>query len=612
MIDNREDYLGIKVHTEDPEYINDFSKKLLGDFYLKEGLTIPQAFAKTAVAFCYGDYELAQRIYDYVYKGWFMYASPVLSNAPSGEWIKSVTRDVKTWDKEYTWVGEKRKDMPISCFALYIDDSLEGQFNSNRELSGLSVAGGGVGMHSSIRAVSDKSPGPIPYLKTMDAIIGYYKQSSVRRGACAAYLDIDHPDILEHIKFRIPTGGDSARKSDNRKQYHNAVNVTQKFIDAVLEDKDFDLKCPHSGEVHETVKARDLWEELLDTRALTGEPYIFKIDTANAALPQTQKDLGLKINGSNICIEIALPTNKDRTFVCCLSSSNLAKWEEWKDTNMIADLTRFLDNTIQYFIDNGNDELRRAIYSAKKERAIGIGAMGLHTLYQSKGLPFSSEKAFALNKEIFKRIKEDAVKESKLLAIERGEPDDMVGSGMRNSALLALAPNSNSGVILNVSPSIEMYSGVAYSHSTRAGTHLVKNPFFEQVMEKVNTDKVWQQEQWKSIISEKGSVQHLDWLSVEDKAVFRVAVEEDQNVIVDQADDRQQSVCQSQSLNLFFPSGVDAGYFNRVHLNAMRKKYLKSLYYCRMNREVSADTVKDVQRKALVDYDGGDCAACEA
>ena len=596
-------YLGIEVHKQNPAYINDFSSKLLGDFYLKEGVTVPEAFAKTATAFCYGDYELAQRIYDYVYNGWMMYASPILSNSPKGEWI--------TEDGKPVWKGEIRKDMPISCFALFIDDSLDGQFEANKELATLSVAGGGVGMHSTIRAVSDKSPGPIPYLKTMDALIGYYKQSSVRRGACAAYLDVDHPDIIEHIKFRMPTGGDSARKSDNRKQYHNAVNITQKFIDAVLDDDDFELKCPHSGEVKEVIKARELWEEILDTRTLTGEPYLFKIDTANAALPQTQKDQGLQIHGSNICVEISLPTNKDRTFVCCLSSFNLEKYDEWKNSRIVEDLVRYLDNVIEYFITNAPDDLAKAKYSAMKERALGVGTMGLHSLYMSKGLAFDSKEAADLNNEIYETIQLRAKSESRVLAKERGEPDDMKGSGLRNSALIALAPNSNSGVILNVSPSIEPYSGIAYSHSTRAGTHLVKNPYFEQVLNDYSEDLVWQEKQWQSVIKAKGSVQHLEWLTPEQKEVFKTAVEIDQNVLVDQADDRQRFVCQSQSLNLFFPAGVDAGEFNRVHLNALRKKYLKSLYYCRMNREVSADTVKEIKRNALVDYDG-DCKACEA
>ncbi|AUR86242.1 ribonucleotide reductase barrel domain [Vibrio phage 1.084.O._10N.261.49.F5] len=603
-------HLGINVDKKDPEYINDFSKALLDGFYVRSGETVPEALARAATAFCYGDYELAQRIYDYAYKGWFMFASPILSNAPKGSWVKKKTSS--DW-KTHKWEGESNNSMPISCFALYIDDTLKGQFEANTELSALSVAGGGVGLHNGIRASSDKASGVIPYAKTMDALIGYYKQGKVRRGACAMYMDVNHPDIIEHIKFRIPTGGDSARKADNRKQYHNAVNITQDFIDKVNKDQMFDLVCPHSGEVRDTVRARDLWETILETRVLTGEPYLFKIDTANTTLPLEQKSKGLEIKGSNICIEICLPTNKDRSFVCCLSSTNIAKYHEWKHTGMVKDLVRFLDNVLEYYIENAPDELFRSVYSAKMERAIGIGAMGLHTLYQQEGLPFDSKLAAQLNKEIFENLKSSALEGTLELGKERGEPSDMVGSGKRNSNLLAVAPNSNNSIILGVSASIEPINTNAYSHSTRAGTFLVKNKNLEKVLRKHNNEDVWIENIFASINKQKGSVQHLDFLTQEEKNLFKTAVEIDQNVLVDQADDRAKEICQSQSLNLFFPKGVDEGYMNRVHLNAMNKKYLKSLYYCRMNREVSSDTVKDIQRNALKDFESdSECTACHA
>lgn len=607
-------YLGILVDSKDPEYINDFSRALLDGFYIRKDETIPEALARAATAFCYGDYELAQRIYDYAYKGWFMFASPVLSNAPRGEWIKG---ESKVGWKSYNWVGEKKKDMPISCFALYVDDSLDGQFEANTELSALSVAGGGVGLHNGIRATSEKAPGPIPYMKTMDALIGYYKQSNVRRGACAMYMDIDHPDIIEHIKFRIPTGGDSARKADNRKQFHNAVNITQKFIDAVDNDSDFELKCPHSGEVREVVKARELWETILETRVLTGEPYLFKIDTANEFLPESQKKKGLKVQGSNICIEICLPTDRDRSFVCCLSSTNLAKFFEWKNSSMVEDLTKFLDNVIEYYIENAPAALKKSVFSAEMERAVGIGAMGLHTLYQDLGYSFDDERAYKLNKEIFELIQTKAKQSSRKLAEERGEPEDMKGTGLRNSNLIAVAPNSNNSIVLGVSASIEPINTNAYSHSTRAGTFLVKNPQLEFILsvykEDLGESESWLENVWTSIIKSNGSVQHLDFMIEEHKNLFKTAVEIDQHVLVEQADERAPYICQSQSLNLFFPKGVDEGYMNKVHLNALRRKNLKSLYYCRMNREVSSDTVKQVDRNALKDFEtASDCKACEA
>lgn len=608
------EYLGITIYKEDPEYINDFSRALLDGFYIREDETISEALARAATAFCYGDYELAQRIYEYAYKGWFMFASPVLSNAPRGKWV---LKDKPEGWKTHTWLGEKKKDMPISCFALYVDDSLDGQFEANTELSALSVAGGGVGLHNGIRATSEKAPGPIPYMKTMDALIGYYKQSNVRRGACAMYLDVNHPDIVEHIKFRIPTGGDSARKADNRKQFHNAVNITEEFINAVDNDLDFELKCPHSGEVKEIVKARELWETILETRILTGEPYLFKIDTANEFLPESQKKKGLKIQGSNICIEICLPTNKERSFVCCLSSTNLAKYFEWKDSSMVEDLTKFLDNVLEYYIENAPAALKKSVYSAKCERAIGIGAMGLHTLYQKMGYSFDDEQAYILNKEMFKLIQEKAKNSSRLLAKERGEPEDMVGTGLRNSNLIAVAPNSNNSIVLGVSASIEPINTNAYSHSTRAGTFLVKNSKLEEVLieykESLGEDESWVNNIWSNIVKSNGSVQHLDFMSDEHKNLFKTAVEINQHVLVEQAEERAPYICQSQSLNLFFPKGVDQAYMNKVHLHAMRCKNLKSLYYCRMNREVSSDTVKDVSRDALKDFENpSDCKACEA
>ena len=605
-----------------PDYINDFSMALLDGFYLLEGETFDDAIARAAEAFCFGDYALAQRVYEAAWNGWFMFASPILSNAPKGSWSIDVS---DAWKEDglltNAFVGEHTKAMPISCFSMYIPDTIDGQMDANKELAALSVAGGGVGLHNGIRATSNKAPGPIPYMKTMDGLIGYYQQSKNRRGACSYYMDVSHPDIIEHIRFRVPSGGDSARKSDNRTQFHSAVNITDDFIEAVLADSDFDLVCPHTKEVRETVPARMIWEEILETRALTGEPYLFKIDTANKVLPKSQKKLGLKINGSNICSEITLPTSEDRTFVCCLSSLNLEKYDEWADTTLVADLIRYLDNVIQYFIEQAPDALSKAAYSAERERALGLGTMGWHYYLQSKGIPFEGGgfgSAVQETHRIFSSIKEQAVAESEKLAFERGEAPDMIGTGRRNSHLMAIAPNANNSVIVGTSASIEPVSGNTYAHSTRAGTFVVKNPYLDRLLysyaesEKEDADsrQVWIEEQWRDIIAHDGSVQHLDFLTIEEKEVFKTAFEIDQHWLIEQADARQQYVCQSQSLNIFFPAGVDRTYFNSVHLKAMTAEYVKGLYYSRMKRGVNADVVKKIERKVIEDWSGDDCISC--
>jgi len=588
------DYLGINIHKEDPAYVNEFSKSLFSGFYLREGETIPEALARASVAFSAGDNDLAQRIYDAAYKGWFMFASPILSNAPLP--------------------GEKVRGMPISCFLQYIGDSIKSQVAATSEMAHLSVLGGGDGLHNGIRATSDKAPGPIPYMKTLDATIGYYQQGRTRRGACAYYMDVDHPSIIEHIKFRIP-GGDSSRKATNVKQFHTGVNVSQAFINAIEEDMPWELICPHTKEVKEVVKARDIWETILETRALTGEPYIFKIDTANEAMPQSQKDKGLRINGSNICIEITLPTSEERTAVCCLSSLNVELYDEWKDTSLVADLTEYLDNVLSYFISHAPPELSKAIFSASQERAIGIGTMGWHYYLQRKGIAWETggvHSAVQHSHKIYSDIKEKAKVASYFLGSERGEAPDMVGTGLRNSNLLAIAPNSNNAVLLQTSPSIEPISSNAYSHTTRAGTFLVKNKYLAKFLEAHAEFKEegWLRDQWDSIIKEEGSVQHLSYLTDMERALFKTAKEIDQHWIIELAENRQKYICQSQSLNLFFVSGCDRGYMNSVHMKALRSPSIKSLYYCRMSKESGADIVREVERKALKDWNTEECVSC--
>jgi ribonucleoside-diphosphate reductase alpha chain len=297
----KKSYSGILINTDNPQYITEFSQTLLEGFYKRDDETISEALARPAVAYCYGDYELAQRIYDYVYSGWFMYASPILSNAPKGRWLDDKSKEgAHYWYKSLFIPEEKPQGQPISCFAFEVPDTAKGQVDTLQELATLSMAGGGTGAHMSIRAIGGKAVGVIPYEKVMDSCIAYFRQGGTRKGAIAAYLNVDHPDIIEHIRFR-KAGGDTKRKSDNRQQFHSAVNITDAFIKAVEEDSTYELKCPHSGKVFETLSARTVWEDILETRALTGEPYLLKIDAANRLVPETQKAIGLKVLGSNLC-----------------------------------------------------------------------------------------------------------------------------------------------------------------------------------------------------------------------------------------------------------------------------------------------------------------------
>lgn len=590
-LDLEEEYLGIKIDRTKDNKLSEQARKLLKDYYqLKEETSAQQSYARAAVAYSYGDMDLAQRIYDYVSEGWFMFASPVLSNAPLP--------------------GAKVKSLPISCFLTYVPDSLEGLIDHSAELRWLSVKGGGVGGHwSAVRAVSEKAPGPMPFLHTVDADMTAYRQGRTRKGSYAAYMDISHPDIIEFVNMRIPTG-DVNRKNLN---LHHAVNVTDSFMRAVERDEVWDLVDPDDRTVRDSMRARKLWELLLETRYRTGEPYLNFIDTANRALPQTMKDKGLRIHGSNLCNEIHLPTSEDRTAVCCLSSVNLEKYDEWSKTPMIRDLIRFLDNVLQFFIDNAGDEISRARYSAQQERSLGLGAMGWHSYLNRHRIPFDSEDADKKNVEVFEHIKTQAVKETEKLAEERGECPDMEGTGRRNSHLLAIAPNANSSIIVSTSPSIEPLKANAYTHRTRAGSHLVKNIYLEEELEKVGKND---QTTWSSIITNGGSVQHLDFLSDEVKDVFRTAIEIDQDAIVRQGGHRQEFLCQGQSLNVFFPSGADRGSLHKVHYNAW-KYGCKGLYYLRTETSNKAENVSiKVKREALKDYESQamsqeECVACQ-
>lgn len=586
----------IKIKTERDDLLKEYAVGMLKDFYMLPSETSPQeAYARASTAWSTFsgelDKDLAARLYEYVSKKWFMFASPVLSNAPNKK-------------------GEG-KGMPISCFLTYVPDTLDGLISHSSELRWLSVMGGGVGGHwSDVRTVSDIAPGPIPFLHTVDADMIAYRQGRTRKGSYAAYLDVSHPDIIEFLNIRIPTG-DVQRKALN---LHNAINISDEFMQAVVSNENFDLRNPKDNVVKESVNARKLWERIIEVRFRTGEPYLNFIDTANNALPDHLKELGLKIHGSNLCNEIHLPTNAERTAVCCLSSLNLEYYDEWKETTIVRDLIRMLDNVLEFFINNAPDSISRARYSAQRERSIGLGAMGFHSLLQKHGVAWESTTASEINRVVFESIRSEADKETRLLAEQRGECDDGVGTGRRNSHLLAIAPNASSGVILSTSPSIEPSKANAYTHRTRAGSFLVKNKYLDELLTSKGENN---ESNWTSIITNKGSVQHLPFLTEGEKAIFKTAQELDQNWVVQHAADRQKFICQGQSVNLFFPAGVDKSYVNKVHLKAW-KEGLKGLYYLRTEAKSRAENVSEkVERVALQDdtrtivYGKKNCPYCQ-
>ena len=586
----KKQYCNIKIDTDRDQNFTEQAQKLLKDYYCLKDEPSPQyALARASNAYCYGDKKLAQRIYDYASQGWFMFASPVLSNAPLP--------------------GKKAKALPISCFLTYVPDSLEGLIDHTSELRWLSVKGGGVGGHwSNVRSVSDVAPGPIPFLHTVDADMIAYRQGKTRKGSYAAYIDVSHPDIMEFLTLRIPTG-DIGRKTLN---LHNAVNVTDKFMNAVKKDLDWHLIDPNDDTIRETMKARKLWEQILEVRFRTGEPYVNFIDTANKHMPESLKEKGLKIHGSNLCNEIHLPTNEERTAVCCLSSLNLEKYDEFKDTTIVRDLITFLDNVLQFFVDNAGDEISRARYSAQQERSLGLGAMGYHSYLQKHMIPF--EKSGRINKQIFSWMRSEADAQTLILGKEKGEAPAMKGTGRRNAHCLAIAPNANSSMIVGTSPSIEPNKANAYTHRTRAGSHLIKNKYLEKILieNKMNTPEVW-----TGIVTNNGSVDHLEFLDDEQKEVFKTAVELDQMRLVELGGQRQVYLDQGQSLNLFFPAGASKKYVQSVHMRAWETE-CKGLYYLRTEVSKRAENIaQKVVLDKLKDYsdikkEEEECLACQA
>ena len=592
----RSEYLGITIDRSRDKDMTPQALELVKGYYLRGKEKSPQeAYARACVAYSAGDLYLAQRLYDAVSNGYFMFSSPILSNAPMP--------------------GEQAKGLPISCFLSYVPDTLEGLIEHQSELAWLSVKGGGVGGHwSDVRAVSDKAPSPIPFIKVADSAMTAYKQGQTRKGSYAAYMDISHPDVVEFLNIRIPTGGDSNRKCFN---LNNALNITDDFVDAVISGSQWNLVDPHDNSVRDSVDAREMWERIIETRFRTGEPYLNFIDEANRKLPQELKNAGLNIKGSNLCNEIHLPTNENRTAVCCLSSVNLETFTEWKDTSLVCDLITMLDNVLTCFIDDAPlKEMRKSINSASMERSLGLGAMGFHSYLQKNKIPWESATAVGHNLKMFKLIKEQAVAATKALAEVRPEYLDGKGSGRRNSHLLAIAPNANSGMILGTSPSIEPIKSNSFVHKTRIGSHLIKNKHLAKVLEehrlRLGKDEEWLTKEWRNIGHHEGSVQQLDYLTDWEKDVFKTAFELDQMWVVQHAADRQPQICQGQSVNLFFPAGSDKNYVSQVHLKAWKSK-LKGLYYLRTSATSSAENVgQQVTRVALKDFmEESECLACQ-
>jgi ribonucleoside-diphosphate reductase alpha chain len=493
------------------------------------------------------------------------------------------------------------------------------------------MLGGGVGIGFGIRSADDKSTGVMPHLKMYDASSLAYRQGRTRRGSYAAYLSIDHPDIINFLEMRKPTGDQNMRTLN----MHHGINIPDRFMEIIEQcmiDPNFDdswpLVDPASNEVRETVSAKDLWQKILEMRMMTGEPYLHFIDESNRKMPQHLKDLGLKINQSNLCSEIILPTNEKRTAVCCLSSLNLEYYDDWKDDALfLKDVAEMLDNVLDYFISHAPSSISRAKYSAKRERSIGVGALGFHAYLQRNNIPWESSLAVGRNKQMFTNIRGKLDAANKVLGLERGEAPDAVGTGNRFSHLMAIAPNASSSILMgNTSPSIEPYRANAYRQDTLSGSHLNKNRWLDKVIMKhldpndsALTPKGEQEyaDIWSSIIANDGSVQHLDWMDEWTKDVFKTSMEIDQRWVVQHAADRQEFIDQAQSLNVFFRPDSHIKYIHAVHFMAWKQK-LKTMYYCRSDKIAKADKVsKRIEREIIKEInlhdltEGNECLACE-
>lgn len=588
----------IKVDYSRDNLLTDFGKATLTDRYLLENEDYQTMFVRVACAFA-DDQSHAQRIYDYMSKLWFLPATPILSN------------------------GGAERGLPISCFLNSVDDSLTGIVDTWNENVWLASNGGGIGTYwGNVRSIGEavgragKTSGIIPFIRVMDSLTLAISQGSLRRGSAAIYLDIHHPEIEEFLEIRKPSG-DFNRKSLN---LHHAINITDEFMIAVRDDQMFDLRSPKTNKVIRQVNARQLWQKILETRLQTGEPYLIFIDTVNRSLAKHHQELGLKVTMSNLCSEILLPTGidhlgQDRTAVCCLSSVNAEKWDEWnKEPLFVQDILRFLDNVLQNYIDFAPDSMKRAKYSAARERSVGLGVMGFHSLLQSKGIPFEGVLAKSWNFKIFRHLRKEADAASTHLAEERGACLDAAERGVKErfSHKLAIAPTASISIICGgTSAGIEPIPANIYTHKTLCGSFSVKNPYLEKVLDKygINNEATWQ-----SILANEGSISHLQELTEDEKAIFRTAFEIDQRWVIELAGDRTPYICQGQSLNLFLPCNVHKWDLLMLHWMAWERG-VKSLYYCR-SKSIQRASFASVESNAttsittkLGNYE--ECLACQ-
>lgn len=581
MLDFAQNERGVRVEIDRSRDSNltQFGKETLTDRYLMPGESYQDLFARVAMHFA-DDSEHAQRLYDYMSKLWFMPSTPILSN------------------------GGTTRGLPISCFLNEANDSLRGIVDLWNENVWLAARGGGIGSYwGNLRSIGErvghngKTSGVVPFIRVMDSLTLAISQGSLRRGSAAVYMPIDHPEIEEFIEMRRPTGGDPNRKALN---LHHGILLTDAFMRAVEEDEEWALVSPKDRAVQRKVSARDLWIRILTARVETGEPYMVFIDHVNRAIPEHHKLAGLNVKTSNLCTEITLPTGKDkddqeRTAVCCITSLNLERYEEWEsDPQFVDDVMRFLDNVLQDFIENAPDDFDRATYSAMRERSVGLGVMGFHSFLQKMRIPMEGVMAKVWNKRMFKHIREQADVSSKTLAAERGACPDAADYGMdeRFSNKMAIAPTASVSIICGgASPGIEPNAANSYTHKTLSGSFNVRNKYLKELLAEKGRDD---DETWSSITTHEGSVQHLDFLSEDEKAVYRTAFELDQRWVIEHAADRAPYICQAQSVNVFLPADVHKRDLHQIHFQAW-KKGVKTLYYCRS---------KSIQRAEVVAKDG--------
>ena len=593
----------VSTDAKRDELLTEFGKETLRDRYLLPGESYQDLFARVAAAYA-DDAEHAQRVYDYISKLWFMPATPVLSNGGTG------------------------RGLPISCYLNSVSDSLEGIVGTWNENVWLASKGGGIGTYwGCVRGIGEpvglngKTSGIIPFVRVMDSLTLAISQGSLRRGSAACYLDISHPEIEEFLEIRKPSG-DFNRKALN---LHHGVLVTDEFMQAVRDGGEFTLRSPRDQSERGKVDARSLFQKLVETRLATGEPYIIFIDAVNKAMPKHHRDLGLKVTTSNLCSEITLPTGKDhlgadRTAVCCLSSLSLETWDEWnKDKQFIEDVMRFLDNVLSDYISRAPDEMARAKYSAERERSVGLGIMGFHSFLQSRNLSFEGAMAKSWNLKIFKHIRAQVDQASMMLAKERGPCPDAADMGVmeRFSCKMAIAPTASISIICGgTSACIEPIPANIYTHKTLSGSFSIKNPYLEKMLKEKSKDS---QQVWNSILENGGSIQHLDFLTQEEKDVFKTSFEIDQRWLIELSADRTPFIDQAQSLNLFIPADVDKWDLLMLHFRAWELG-IKSLYYLRSKSVqragfaggVEADNtpdLKEIQLASTTDYD--ECLACQ-